>query len=53
MGDVVAAISIAGPSFRVGGAHLPALIGSVITVANQLSSALGSGSAASSAKTPC
>jgi DNA-binding IclR family transcriptional regulator len=53
MGEVVAAISIAGPSFRVGGDNLPTLIRSVMTVADQLSSSLGSGSAAPSAKTPC
>jgi DNA-binding IclR family transcriptional regulator len=40
-GDVVAAISIAGPAFRVGGVHLPGLIRSVILAAQQLSAALG------------
>jgi IclR family KDG regulon transcriptional repressor len=40
-GAVVAAISIAGPAYRVGGANLPELIGSVVTVAGQLSESLG------------
>jgi DNA-binding IclR family transcriptional regulator len=41
LNEVVAAISIAGPSYRVGGEHLQGLIRSVMTVASQLSEALG------------
>jgi DNA-binding IclR family transcriptional regulator len=40
-GTVVAAISIAGPSFRVTGARLPALSREVVRVAGELSAALG------------
>jgi len=40
-GEVIAALSIAGPTYRVGGGHLPKLIEAVITAARQLSTALG------------
>jgi DNA-binding IclR family transcriptional regulator len=41
LGEVVAAISIAGPSYRVGGEYLSGLIRSVVTTAGQLSADLG------------
>jgi DNA-binding IclR family transcriptional regulator len=40
-GDVVAAVSIAGPAYRVGGGQLPPLIDAVKATARQLSAALG------------
>lgn len=40
--QVVAAVSIAGPSYRVGGEHLPGLVEMVVSVAKELSCALGS-----------
>lgn len=40
-GDVVAALSIAGPAYRVGSGHLPRLIEAVMQSAGQLSKALG------------
>jgi DNA-binding IclR family transcriptional regulator len=40
-GEVIAALSIAGPIYRVGGGHLPSLIEAVVSAARQLSAALG------------
>ena len=40
--QVAAGISIAGPAYRVGGAHLPKLIQAVMAAAKDLSAALGS-----------
>jgi IclR family transcriptional regulator, KDG regulon repressor len=40
-GQVIAAISIAGPTYRVGGGQLPRLIESVLSASRQLSEALG------------
>ena len=40
-GEVVAAVSIAGPAYRVGSGQLPGLIASVMLTARQLSTALG------------
>ena len=40
--QVAAAVSIAGPSYRVGGAHLPRLVRLVVRTARELSSAMGS-----------
>ena len=40
--QVTAGISIAGPSYRVGGEHLPGLIEAVMAAAEDLSAALGS-----------
>jgi IclR family KDG regulon transcriptional repressor len=40
-GEVIAALSIAGPIYRVGGGHLPRLIEAVVLSAHQLSAALG------------
>jgi len=38
---VIAALSIAGPTYRVGGGHLPKLIEAVLGASRQLSAALG------------
>ena len=40
-GEVIAALSIAGPTYRVGGGHLPKLIEAVLGASRQLSAALG------------
>lgn len=40
-GEVVAAVSIAGPAYRVGGGQLPRLIEAVMLASRQLSAALG------------
>jgi IclR family transcriptional regulator, KDG regulon repressor len=40
-GQPIAAVSIAGPAYRVGGGHLPRLTEAVIQTSRQLSSALG------------
>jgi IclR family KDG regulon transcriptional repressor len=40
-GEVIAALSIAGPIYRVGGGHLPQLIDAVLLASRQLSVALG------------
>ena len=40
--QVVAAVSIAGPSYRVGGEHLAGLVDMVVRTAHRLSNALGS-----------
>jgi DNA-binding IclR family transcriptional regulator len=40
-GNVIAALSIAGPTYRVGGGHLPRLTEAVLGASRQLSAALG------------
>ena len=49
-GEVISALSIAGPIYRVGGGHLPKLIEAVMSTARQLSAALGFQVANSAAK---
>ena len=43
-GKVVAAMSIAGPTYRVGGGHIPRLVAAVLAASKQLSAALGNSS---------
>lgn len=49
-GEVIAALSIAGPTYRVGGVQFPKLIEAVVLASRQLSAALGFQSAPRSGK---
>jgi DNA-binding IclR family transcriptional regulator len=40
-GEVTAAVSVAGPAFRLGGGNLPRISRTVISIARQLSKVLG------------
>jgi DNA-binding IclR family transcriptional regulator len=40
-GEVIAALSIAGPTYRVGGGQMPKLVDAVLAASRQLSAALG------------